>query len=165
MNILIAPFSRGAPDVRRNPKDWLWWPVLVEKLREAGHRVVQTGLPEDMRLNADDWMLPADLGALKKTLKDFDLFISVDTWLQHAAACHGLKGIVIWSVTDPGIFGYPENVNLLPADPDLSRNQYAILPGIVDGLSLPASRRPCVSVDAVMAAVETFGDTTGADKA
>jgi ADP-heptose:LPS heptosyltransferase len=154
MRILIAPFSSRSPNVKRNPKEWPHWPELVLRLRKAGHVVVQLGEPGDILLPADERVMPVDMSRIGDMLREADTFVSVDTWLQHAAALHGVKGIVIWSVTDPKIFGRDMHVNLLPADADLTKHPYAVLPGIVQGLAKSEAERPCVAVDEVLAEVE-----------
>jgi hypothetical protein len=43
-----------------------------------------------------------------------NVWISIDTFLPHLVRRHNLKpGIVIWGKSDPLIFGYKENANLL----------------------------------------------------
>jgi len=154
MRILIAPFSSRSPNVKRNPKEWPHWPELVLRLREAGHVVVQLGEHGDILLPADERVMPVDMARIGDMLREADTFVSVDTWLQHAAALHGVKGIVIWSVTDPKIFGRDMHVNLLPADADLTKHPYAVLPGIVQGLAKSEAERPCVGVAEVLSEVE-----------
>jgi hypothetical protein len=38
----------------------------------------------------------------------------------------GKPGIVLWSVSDPEIFGYPENLNLLKDRKYLRKDQFAV---------------------------------------
>ena len=43
-----------------------------------------------------------------------DKWISTDTFIQHFVKYHNLKpGIVIWGKSDPKVFGYDTNINLL----------------------------------------------------
>ena len=49
-----------------------------------------------------------------RLINESDAWISVDSFLQHLCAYHRLKrGIVIFSQSDPKIFGYTRNINLL----------------------------------------------------
>ena len=43
---------------------------------------------------------------------------------QHLAWDEKKSGIVLWSVSDPLIFGHPENTNLLENRDNLSKNQF-----------------------------------------
>jgi hypothetical protein len=50
---------------------------------------------------------------LKILIKAYDFFISVDNFFPHFCNHYGLTGIVIFSKSDPKIFGYSSNINLL----------------------------------------------------
>ena len=52
------------------------------------------------------------------------LFRSCDSFFQHLGWDEGVPGIVLWSVSDPLIFGHPENVNLLKSREYLVPNQF-----------------------------------------
>lgn len=49
---------------------------------------------------------------------------SLDSFFQHLAWKEGKKGIVLWSVSDPNIFGHPTNINLLKDRANLAKNQF-----------------------------------------
>lgn len=54
-----------------------------------------------------------------------DVWISIDSFLPHLVAYYKLKpGIVIWGLSDPLIFGHPENVNLLKDRKYLRSDQF-----------------------------------------
>ena len=38
----------------------------------------------------------------------------IDSFAQHAAAALGLQSTVCWIGNDPKVFGYPENINIMP---------------------------------------------------
>ena len=61
------------------------------------------------------------LGAL---LRECDAWISCDSFFQHLGWDEGKRGIVLWSVSDPLIFGHPENINLLKDRENLAKNQF-----------------------------------------
>ena len=43
-----------------------------------------------------------------------DVWVSIDSFLQHLVAWKGIKrGVVLWGISNPDMFGYPNNVNLL----------------------------------------------------
>lgn len=54
-----------------------------------------------------------------------DAWITIDTFLQHFCAYFKLKrGIVLWGKSDPNLFGYPHNINLLKDRKYLRINQF-----------------------------------------
>lgn len=54
-----------------------------------------------------------------------DVWVATDTFLQHFCAYHKLKrGIVIWGKSDPKLFGYEHNINLLKDRKYLRRHQF-----------------------------------------
>ena len=57
-------------------------------------------------------------------LKECKTWIGVDSFFQHLAWSKNKKGIVLWSVSDPLIFGHPENINLLKNRYYLTKNQF-----------------------------------------
>lgn len=70
--------------------------------------------------------LKVSLTELKEKLPEYDYFISVDTFLPHMINTENINvpGIVIFSYSDPKIFGYPQNLNVYN-DPKLFReNQF-----------------------------------------
>ncbi len=53
-------------------------------------------------------------------------WLTVDSFLPHLAQHQHKPGVVIWSVSDPLIFGYRENLNLLKDRAYLRSNQWAV---------------------------------------
>ena len=53
------------------------------------------------------------------------VWASVDNFLPHLCACHGLTpGVVVFSKSDPSIFGYEHNVNILKSREHLRVDQW-----------------------------------------
>ena len=48
----------------------------------------------------------------------------MDSFFQHLGWLVGKQGIVLWSVSDPNIFGHTENINLLKDKVYLAQNQF-----------------------------------------
>lgn len=60
-----------------------------------------------------------------KLLKESDYFISIDSWLQHLAAMQTkVKGLVIFSRSNPAIFGYSKFVNVFESHTYFKANPY-----------------------------------------
>ena len=61
---------------------------------------------------------------LRSLIRECDTWISCDSFFQHLGWDEGKRGIVLWAVSDPLIFGHPENVNLLKSRSCLVENQF-----------------------------------------
>jgi len=67
------------------------------------------------------------LSKLKDFASDMDTFISVDNFFPHFCNHYNLKsGIVIFSKSDPKIFGYKQNKNLLKDVKYLRPDQFGL---------------------------------------
>lgn len=118
--IIIAPFAQKLPSGRENPKNYPYWKKLVDLIELP---IVQVGRVGEQQLVAD---FRADLSIpkLRQLIRECKTWIGVDSFFQHLAWDEGKKGIVLWSVSDPLIFGHPENVNLLKHRDYLTANQF-----------------------------------------
>lgn len=110
--ILFAPFAAKAPSLKGqpSPKDYPWAKELAELLRE--HNVVQVGGNGDEQLTPDFRrnLSFRDLGNL---ILESDTGICCDSYLQHYYWFLKRRAIVLFGISDPLIFGHPENMNLL----------------------------------------------------
>ena len=135
MKILISPFAQNLRNGKENPKNFPYWSELVSKLIDGGFNVIQIGSSKDTPIKYD--VLPHDhvgtfefkqnlkLKEIVELVKGCDVWISVDSFLQHLCAYHELKrGIVIFSQSDPKHFGYPRNINLLKDRKHLREKQF-----------------------------------------
>lgn len=123
--ILISPFASRMSDGRPNAKDYPFWKELVALLKSRGNRVVQVGCKGEQKLDADDCFFDLTEDELVNQINKSDCWISVDSYFQHVAQQTGKNGIVLWGPSDPNIFGYPNNINLLKDRKYLRNDQYA----------------------------------------
>lgn len=125
MKIIISPYSnlRAISDGKPHPKNYPYWSDLIKLLKSDGHSIIQIGVTGEEKLT-EDFRLDLKIPKLVELVKDIDLFISVDTFLPHMAHHYGKHGIVIFSQSDPVIFGYPENINILKDKKYLRKNQF-----------------------------------------
>ena len=72
----------------------------------------------------DDFRPNLSMSELRQLIKDCRIWIGVDSFFQHLAWSEGKPGIVLWSVSDPRIFGHKENLNLLKSRDNLTKNQF-----------------------------------------
>jgi ADP-heptose:LPS heptosyltransferase len=113
-SVLIAPFAVRLPDGSVNPKSppISYWSPIVEKLRTLGYEVIHVSGYDEPNINANKTIVNPSMGELEQLINRCTFFICVDTFLQHMANFLNKKGIVLWSQSDPKIFGYQENINL-----------------------------------------------------
>lgn len=135
MKILISPFAQNLRNGKENPKNFPYWSELVSKLIDSGFNVVQIGSSKDAPIKYDipshdhvgtfEFKQNLKLKEVVELVKNCDVWISVDSFLQHLCAYHELKrGIVIFSQSDPKHFGYPRNTNLLKDRKYLREKQF-----------------------------------------
>lgn len=117
---IISPFSRPLRNGKPNPKNYPYWKELIELLP---YHVIQIGVKGEEKL-VKDCRFNLSIKELKKLIKDCDLWISVDTFLPHLAHHVGKSGVVIWGTSDPNIFGYLENKNVIINREKLRSNQF-----------------------------------------
>lgn len=118
--IVISPFSKALLSGRENPKNYPYWEELIALINEP---IVQIGIEGERQL-VPDFRTSLPIADLKALLKECRTWISCDSFLQHLGWIEGKAGIVLWSVSDPLIFGHPENTNLLKDRSYLAPNQF-----------------------------------------
>ena len=122
--IIISPFSKKLRDTKRNPKNYPYWDKLISGL-EKNNAIVQVGVPGENKL-VSDFRIGLSFKELKKMINDCDFWISVDNFFPHLAHHLKVPGVVLWGISDPNIFGYPENLNILKDRKYLRPNQFDI---------------------------------------
>jgi ADP-heptose:LPS heptosyltransferase len=112
--ILISPWSRVTTDGKPSPKNYPHWGAVVAGLAKAGHEVVQVsvaGEPSVPGVSRRVDGLPFD--ALSGLIRSCRTWLSVDNFFHHFAWSLKRPGVVLFGMSDPEIFGHPENLNLL----------------------------------------------------
>jgi ADP-heptose:LPS heptosyltransferase len=118
--IIIQPYAKPLVNGKRNPKNYPYWKELISKIKEP---IIQIGVEGEEQL-VDDFRKNLPIADLCRLLKECKTWIGVDSFFQHLAWSKNKKGIVLWSVSDPLIFGHPENINLLKNRDYLTKNQF-----------------------------------------
>ena len=118
--IIIAPFAKPLINGNRNPKNYPFWKELLALIDEP---VIQIGVESEEQL-VSDFRKNLTMMELRQLIKDCRIWIGVDSFFQHLAWSEGKPGIVLWSVSDPLIFGHAENINLLKDRSYLAANQF-----------------------------------------
>jgi ADP-heptose:LPS heptosyltransferase len=118
--VIIAPFAKKLMSGKRNPKDYPYWAEVIAGIKEP---IVQVGVEGEQQL-VDDFRKNLPIAELRKLIQECRTWASCDSFFQHLAWDEGKPGVVLWGVSDPLIFGHPENVNLLRDRKYLAENQF-----------------------------------------
>lgn len=118
--IIISPYAKALRTNKTNPKNYPHWEKLIPLINEP---IVQIGVEGEKQL-VPDFRKGLTITELRELLDQCRIWISCDSFFQHLAWDHGRTGIVLWSVSDPLIFGHPENINLLKSRNNLVENQF-----------------------------------------
>jgi ADP-heptose:LPS heptosyltransferase len=118
--ILIAPFAKSLISGKQNPKNYPFWEELLEAINEP---VIQVGIDGEEQFT-QDFRKNLPISELRVLLQQCKTWIACDSFFQHLAWDAGKPGVVLWSVSDPLIYGHPENVNLLKSRACLAENQF-----------------------------------------
>jgi len=118
--IIISPFAQKLHNGKVNPKNYGYWNDLIPLIKED---IVQVGINGENAL-VSDFRKNLSLSELKKLISECRIWIGCDSFFQHLAWDQKKQGIVLWSVSDPLIFGHPENINLLKDRKNLAENQF-----------------------------------------
>lgn len=118
--IIISPYSKTLTNGKVNPKNYPYWEEVIAGINEP---IIQVGIEGEKQL-VNDFRKNLSIAELKEIILQCKTWISCDSFIQHLATSLGKQGIVLWSVSDPNIYGYPENINLLKSRDCLSKNQF-----------------------------------------
>ena len=133
--VLIFPWSKNLPNGNENPKNLPIESIkkVVSLLKSVDIHVVQVSLPGERIIDAHEIIFSPTPERLKEILFACDGYISVDSFFPHFAHFHekeaipGIKtgkGVVVFGKSDPEIFGYKENTNLLKSRDYLRKEQF-----------------------------------------
>lgn len=128
MRILISPYSKNLKwGDNQHPKEYPthYLKKLISLLLADKHEIIQLGIDGEIAL-VKDFRKNLSFIDLKELIQSCDTFICIDTWLQHACNHYGKRGIVIFGQSDPNIFGYSDNINLLKDRKYLREKQFDI---------------------------------------
>lgn len=120
------PLRSGAWNAKNPEKGW--WEKLIKSLKNKGYMVWQCGQGTETKLKfVDRYLWDKDLWALGEDIKNCAAWVSVDNFMHHWALLQFKRpGIVIFSQSDPTIFGHEGNVNLLKDQKYLRAKQFEL---------------------------------------
>ena len=118
--IIISPYSKALLSGKQNPKNYPYWEELISLIKEP---IIQVGIEGEKQL-VGDFRKNLRISELRELIQECKTWISCDSFFQHLGWDEGKQGIVLWSVSDPLIYGHPENINLLKDRSSLAENQF-----------------------------------------
>jgi FkbM family methyltransferase len=129
--IIISPYSY----MPSHAKSYPFWKELIPKIKTLGYKLVQIGMKGEVPLEGmDDYLWNISFKDLEEKIKTCTCWISVDNFLQHMVNCmeEPIKGIVLWGISDPTMFGYDYNTNILKDRKYLREDQFGVWKNIVE---------------------------------
>ena len=118
--ILIHPYAKPLKNGKENPKNYPYWEELISLIYEP---IIQIGVEGEKQL-VPDFRKNLSMLELKHLLNECRTWIGIDSFFQHLAWDCQKPGIVLWSVSDPLIYGHKENINLFKNRVYLAKNQF-----------------------------------------
>jgi ADP-heptose:LPS heptosyltransferase len=100
---------------QKNPKNYPWWPEVIKQLREEQIYVIQIGTSnrDEIPMDVDELLLDLSFDQLEELVINCDTWASVDNFFHHFCSLLNKPGVVVFGKSDPNIFGYLINNNLL----------------------------------------------------
>ena len=118
--IIISPFAKKLRNGKLNPKTYPFWKELIRMIDEP---IIQVGVVGEEQL-VPDFRTNLPIAELRELIRKCRTWVSCDSFFQHLGWDECKSGVVLWSVSDPLIFGHEENTNLLKDRKYLVENQF-----------------------------------------
>jgi FkbM family methyltransferase len=131
--IIISPYSQDPEHAKSYP----FWKELVPLLKTLNYKIVQIGskkkdkdgrdITEQIIESVDETCFGRSFKEIEEMIKNCRFWIGVDNFLQHL--CNNMekvvRGIVIYGESDPELFGYSYNKNILKSRKFLKPLQFS----------------------------------------
>jgi len=125
--LIISPYSQKLRNGKNNPKNYPYWNELINSINAVGeYNVIQIGVGDEIKFDGCEYKFNLSINDLKELTLSVNTFVSVDNFYPHFCNTIGKYGIVIWGKSDPYIFGYKNNKNMLKNKKYLRPNQFDI---------------------------------------
>lgn len=121
--IIISPWSKIPRSGIHCAKNYPYWKELVSILSKK-YEIIQVGTGNEEKIPGCDYKFNLPMAELKKLLDSCDHWISVDNFFHHFAHYYKRYGTVIFAKSNPSIFGYKENNNILKDKKYLRNDQF-----------------------------------------
>jgi hypothetical protein len=121
--LVISPFSRVLINGKKNPKNYAHWGKVIPVLKEKYH-LIQIGIEGEEDLGCHEFRKSASFSDIRLLISKSDGWLCVETFLMHMGHLLGKRGVVIWHVCRPDLYGYTENINLVKDKKYFRPNQF-----------------------------------------
>jgi len=113
--IILSPYSSKVRNGGNNPKNYPHWQEVIDGLVSVGHTIVQVGVVGETFFKNTKQAFGLSLQDLTELVsgESCKTWVSVDNFFPHLCSHTKKSGVVVWSRSDPTIFGYPQNTNIL----------------------------------------------------
>jgi hypothetical protein len=113
--IILSPYSSKLRNGANNPKNYPHWQNVVDMIISMGLPIVQVGVLGETPLKGTTLAFNLSLGELTDLVQNpkCKTWASVDNFFPHLCSHTTKPGVVVWSKSDPEIFGYKQNTNIL----------------------------------------------------
>ncbi len=125
--IIISPYSTKLQD-KLNPKNYPYWNEITKLLKSMNYFLIQVGVDGEERLrNTDFFKINLDFNTeLKELLDSCFCWFSVDNFFHHFATYYKKPGVVIFTVSNPKLFGHTQNLNLHNGEEHFRKDQFGV---------------------------------------
>jgi len=112
--IILSPYSKRMRNGADNPKNYHYWRDVVIQLLSDGIETIQIGVDGEPQIHGvRDFKSNMKFDRMKDFLMGCDTWVSGDNFFHHFAAFYEKPGVVVFGTSDPEIFGYQQNINIL----------------------------------------------------
>ena len=121
--IIISPYSQND----MHPKTYPYWNKLIMLLKSMNYKLIQTGRSGEKALEGvDRYCFDYKFKDLITMVSTCKTWLSVDNFFPHMVNTMDIivPGIVLFSMSDPKIFGYHYNKNILKSVSNLRTDQF-----------------------------------------
>lgn len=118
--IIISPYAQKLSNGQENPKNYPYWEKLISMIDEP---IIQIGVAGEKAL-VPDFRTNLPFAELTTLVNECRTWVAVDSFFQHFCWDLNKPGVVIFSQSDPNIFGHTENINVLKDRKYLRPNQF-----------------------------------------
>lgn len=121
--ILLSPYSRITPKGEPSPKNYPYFEEVVNGMPDVQfYQIGSVGEPVISGVRRH--FLGRNMKFIKGLIDECTTFLAVDNFLPHMCHYYKKHGVVIFSRSDPSIFGYPENLNIYKDKRYFRKNQF-----------------------------------------
>ena len=110
-------------------KCYPYWDELAYILTNKGYHITQLGIGDQKRICAGignpniDYVWDKPLKEVEDVVRQVGDFVAIDNFLHHLAHQLGVRGAVIYGPSDPRLFGYSDQINIIKKYEYLRKDQ------------------------------------------